>query len=54
MKIGRYRFIFHVRPIRYMFLKNWYGIRHGPAWVYLPERTATLLDIGSITIGYAK
>ena len=46
------RIIFHIRPLRFMFIKNWYGVRKGSAWVYSPEKRAWMLDIGSITIGY--
>ena len=48
------RIIFHIRPLRFMFIKNWYGIRKGGIYTYSPEKYAWLLDIGSLTVGYAK
>lgn len=43
------RIISHLRPISYLFNKNWYGKR-----VYdFENEHVKLLDIGSLVIGYA-
>ena len=48
------RIIFRTRPLRFLFLKNWYGIRKGEMWVYYPEETyGFMVDAGIVTFGYA-
>lgn len=49
------RLIFRVRPFRFMFLRNWYGIRKGEMWITEPFETRIfMLDLGMFTFGYAK
>jgi hypothetical protein len=45
------RFVFHIRPLEYLFMRNWYGLRHGAIWTYKMNGKAYLLDIGCFTIG---
>ena len=47
------RLIFWMRPLKYLFLHNYWGVRKGEKWAYPPEKYAFMLDIGIITIGYA-
>jgi hypothetical protein len=47
------RFILHFRPFKYLFRKNWYGIRKGKAWTYIFGETINILDLGILSIGYA-
>ena len=47
------RIIFRTRPLKFLFLKNWYGIRKGDMWVYYPETYAFMVDAGIVTFGYA-
>lgn len=43
--------VFHIRPIKYIFLKNWWGFRKGAMWTYKMNGRAYLLDMGCLTIG---
>lgn len=47
------RIIFRLRSLKYLFLRNYWGIRKGSKWVYTPEIYAYMIDLGLITIGYA-
>jgi hypothetical protein len=49
------RLIFRVRPIRWMFRKNWYSLHRWKHPLNNNEgEQVKLIDIGSFTIGYAK
>jgi hypothetical protein len=44
------RLIFHIRPLKFFFIQNWYGIRR----TYYDTENYWLLDIGAITVGMAR
>ncbi len=46
------RFIFWVRPLKYLFFLNYWGLRTGPEWVYPPDKYAVIFDMGIISVGY--
>lgn len=48
------RLIFRVRPLKFLFLRNWYGVRTGAMWTIPPDTYIYMIDAGILTIGYAK
>jgi hypothetical protein len=48
------RIIFVTRPLKFLFLRNYWGIRKGEVWTIIPEeKYAFMIDMGILTIGYA-
>ena len=43
------RVVFHVRPLKFFFYRNWYGVRTGDMWDNMK-----LYDIGAITFGWKE
>jgi hypothetical protein len=51
---NKMRIIFVTRPLKFLFLRNYWGIRKGELWVIIPEeKYAFMIDMGMLTIGYA-
>jgi len=47
------RHVFHIRPIRYLLFRNWWGFRKGATWSNEVIVKAYLLDMGCLTVGLA-
>jgi len=52
-KINRIRFILRLRPLKYVFIRNWYSTYRWKNPYEMEDEKVRLLDIGMLTIGYA-
>jgi len=44
------KLIFHIRPLKFFLIRNWYGRRSGEKWG-IDGNKAYMLDIGALTLG---